>query len=56
MLYEVNFDELILNIGFFDVIWLEILDILGDLVPFIQFKMREKCPWRRVAFSGLQLY
>ena len=36
-------------------------DALRDLVPFVQFKKREKQPWRSVAFSkvagqSLQLY
>ena len=26
-------------------------DILSDLVPFVQFKKREKHPWRSVTFS-----
>ena len=26
-------------------------DVLHDLVPFIQFKKREKHPWRSVTFS-----
>ena len=38
-----------------------ICDVLRDLVPFVQFKKREKHPWRRVNFSkvagfNLQLY
>ena len=28
-----------------------ICDALGDLVPFVQFKKREKNPWRKVNFS-----
>ena len=28
-----------------------ICDALRDLVPFLQFKKREKHPWRRVGFS-----
>ena len=28
-----------------------IYDVLRDLVPFIQFKKREKHPWRSVTFS-----
>ena len=36
-------------------------DALRDLVPFVQFKKREKRPWRSVTFSkvagfSLQLY
>ena len=27
------------------------IDILRDLVPFVQFKKREKHPWRSVTFS-----
>ena len=26
-------------------------DVLQDLVPFVQFKKREKHPWRSVTFS-----
>ena len=26
-------------------------DVLRDLVPFVQFKKREKHPWRRVTFN-----
>ena len=26
-------------------------DVLHDLVPFVQFKKREKHPWRSVTFS-----
>ena len=26
-------------------------DVLRDLVPFVQFKKREKYPWRSVTFS-----
>ena len=25
--------------------------VLGDLVPFVQFKKREKHPWKAVSFS-----
>ena len=35
-----------------------ILALLRDLVPLVQFKKREKQPWRRVTFSkvaGLQV-
>ena len=28
-----------------------ICDVLRDLVPFVQFKKREKHPWRSVTFS-----
>ena len=28
-----------------------ICDVLRDLVPFVQFKKREKHPWRNVNFS-----
>ena len=28
-----------------------ICDVLRDLVPFVQFKKREKHPWRSVNFS-----
>ena len=33
-------------------------DALRDLVPFVQFKKREKHPWRSITFSkvSLQLY
>ena len=27
------------------------IDILRDLVPFVQFKKREKHPWRSVTFG-----
>ena len=29
-------------------------DALRDLVPFVQFKKREKHPWRRVTFSKVE--
>ena len=29
----------------------EYCDVLLDLVPFVQFKKREKHPWRSVTFS-----
>ena len=29
----------------------EICDALRDLLPFVQFKKREKHPWRNVTFS-----
>ena len=32
-----------------------IRDALHDLVPFAQFKKREKHPWRRVTFSKVAL-
>ena len=32
-------------------ILIEICDALRDLVPFVQFKEREKHPWRSVNFS-----
>ena len=32
-------------------ILIEICDTLRDLVPFVQFKKREKHPWRSVNFS-----
>ena len=30
---------------------IQICDALRDLVPFLQFKKREKHPWRSVDFS-----
>ena len=36
-----------------------ICDTLHDLVPIVQFKTREKHPWRSITFSkvaGLELY
>ena len=30
---------------------MNICDALRDLVPFVQFKKREKDPWRSVTFS-----
>ena len=30
-----------------------ICDALRDLVPFVQFKKREKLPWMDVAFSKI---
>ena len=30
---------------------MKICDAFHDLVPFIQFKKREKHPWRNVTFS-----
>ena len=40
---------------------MKICDALRDLVPFVQFKKREKHPWRSVRLvklqaKGLQLY
>ena len=32
-------------------IGLIICDVLRELVPFVQFKKREKHPWRSVTFS-----
>ena len=32
-------------------ITIEIYDVLSDLVAFVQFKKREKHPWRSVNFS-----
>ena len=38
--------------GVFVFIFSEIIcDALRDLVPFVQFKKREKHPWRSVTFS-----
>ena len=31
--------------------WQDSCDALHDLVPFVQFKKREKHPWRSVTFS-----
>ena len=31
--------------------FMNICDALRDLVPFVQFKKREKDPWRSVTFS-----
>ena len=36
---------------FFLINFGHICDALRDLVPFVQFKKREKRPWRRVTFS-----
>ena len=33
------------------ILALSIYDALHDLVPFVQFKKREKDPWRSVTFS-----
>ena len=33
-----------------------ICDVLHDLVPFAQFKKREKNPWRNVTFSKVAGY
>ena len=33
---------------------INIWDALRDLVPFVQFKKREKHPWRSVTFSKVQ--
>ena len=37
--------------GLILLILLNICDVLYDLVPFVQFKKREKHPWRSVTFS-----
>ena len=31
--------------------WFIVCDVLRDFVPFVQFKKREKHPWRNVNFS-----
>ena len=31
--------------------WVDVCDAWGDLVAFVQFKRREKHPWRSVTFS-----
>ena len=31
-------------------------DALRDLVPFVQFKKREKHPWRSATFSKVKSY
>ena len=41
--------------------WIEIDDVLPSLVPFVQFKKREKQPWKSITFGkfagwSLQLY
>ena len=36
---------------FWNVIHKYIFDVLSDLVPFVQFKKREKEPWRSGAFT-----
>ena len=33
------------------ILWVFICDVLRDLVAFLQFKKREKHPWRIVTFS-----
>ena len=33
-----------------------ICDVLRDLEPFVQFKKREKQPWRRVTFSTVAAF
>ena len=33
-----------------------ICDVLRDLEPFVQFKKREKHPWRRVTFSKVAAF
>ena len=35
-------------------IYVLICDALRDLVPFLQFKKREKYPWRSVTFSKFE--
>ena len=48
---EVFFDEVFVSVD--DDMW---FDSLRDLVSFVQFKKREKHPWRNITFSKLQLY
>ena len=35
----------------FYVLWPQICDVLRDLISFLQFKKREKHPWRSDTFS-----
>ena len=35
---------------------MNIYDVLLDLIPFVQFKEREKNPWNSVAGSSLEIY
>ena len=51
----------LINSGVKEFIWIAKCDVLRDLVPFVQFKKREKHPWSSVNFSkvagfNLQLY
>ena len=39
------------NISLNEVQIRNICDVLIDLVPFVQFKKREKHPWRSVTFT-----
>ena len=36
--------------------WTIICDALRDLVPFVEFKKREKQPWRSVTFSKMMMH
>ena len=31
--------------------WIEIVDVLPSLVSFVQFKKREKQPWKSITFG-----
>ena len=37
------------------ILWVFICDVLRDLVPFLQFKKREKHLWRSVTFGLLKV-
>ena len=40
--------------GFEGLFWFFLVrDVLRDLIPFAQFKKREKKPWRSVTFSDV---
>ena len=41
----------IVSIGSMHAVFSQICDALSDLVPYVQFKKREKNPWRKFTFS-----
>ena len=41
----------IVSIGSMHTVFSQICDALRNLVPYVQFKKREKNPWRRFTFS-----
>ena len=57
---DVNLASLLLTLNRFHtwmrriqvvVKWIEIDDVLPSLVPFVQFKKREKQPWKSITFG-----
>ena len=43
------------NLDFIEIFWIHVMGF-RDLVPFKQFKKREKHPWTSVTFSSFQAF